>query len=62
MEEAVFKALDACVALLRGTDESMVAHLVRDVHKHVAVLLAAPQSQLDRVFTPDLQEGASLQI
>lgn len=62
MEEAVFEALNAGVALLWGPYESSVAHLVGDVHKHVTVLQAASQSELDVVFTPDLQQGASLLV
>lgn len=62
MEEAIFKALDAGVALVRGPYESLVTHLLRDVLEHVAVLQGAPQSDLDRVLTPDLQQGASLLV
>lgn len=47
MEEAIFKALDAGVALVRGPYESLVTHLLRDVLKHVAVLQGAPQGDLD---------------
>lgn len=60
MEEAIFKALNAGVALLRGPYESSVTHLLRNVLKHVAVLQAALQRELDGVFAPDLQQGASL--
>lgn len=62
MEEAVFKALDAGVALLRGPNEPLVIHLLRDVLKHVAVLQAAPQVELDAVLPPDPQQGASLLV
>ena len=62
VEEAVFKALDAGVALLRGPYEPLVIHLLRDVLKHVAVLQAAPQAELDAVLPPDLQQGASLLV
>lgn len=62
MEEAVFDALDAGVALLRGPDVSSVAHLLRDVLEHVAVLQAAPQGELDAVLAPDLQQGSGLPV
>ena len=42
MQEAMLEAFDAGVALLRGPDESSVAHLLGDVLKHVAVFQAAP--------------------
>lgn len=60
MVEAVFKALDAGVALVRGPHESAVVHLVGDVVEHVAVLQGAPQGELHRVLAPDAQQGASL--
>lgn len=62
MEKAIFKALNAGVALVCGPYESSVAHLLRDVLKHVAVLQRAPQGELDGVLTPDLQQGASLLV
>ena len=43
MDEAIFEALDARVALLRGPDESPSAHLLGDVLKHVPVFQAALQ-------------------
>lgn len=58
----MFKALNAGVALLRRPDESSFTHLLGDVLKHVAVLQAAPQGELDAVFTPNLQQGASLLV
>lgn len=60
MEEAVFEPLDAGVALVGGPCVTVVAHLLRDVVKHVAVLLGTFQRELDRVLAPDLQQGASL--
>lgn len=60
MEEAVFEPFDAGVALVGGPCVTMVAHLLRDVVKHVAVLLGAFQRELDRVLAPDLQQGAGL--
>lgn len=62
MQEAMFKAFNAGVALLRGPYESSVAHLLRDVLEHVAVLQAALQGELDAVFAPDPQQGASLLV
>lgn len=62
MVEAVFKAFNAWVALLWGPYESQVIHLLRNVLKHMAVLQTAPQGDLDAVFTPDLQQGASLLV
>lgn len=62
MDKAVFKALHAGVALLGGPDEAVVAQLLWDVLKHVSVLQAAPQGELDAVLAPDLQEGASLKV
>lgn len=62
MEEAVFKALDAGVALVCGPYESLVTHLLGDVLKHVAVLQGTPQGVLDGVLTPDLQQGARLLV
>lgn len=60
MVEAVFKALDAGVALVGGPHESVVVHLFRDVLKHVAVLQGAPEGELHRVLAPDVQQGAGL--
>lgn len=54
MVEAVFKALDAGVALIGGPHEPAVVHLLGDVLEHVAVLQGAPQGELDRVLTPDV--------
>jgi len=62
MQEAVFKPLDAGVALLWGPYVSSVAHLLRDVVEHVAVLQAAPQGELHIVLPPDLQQGAGLLV
>lgn len=62
MVEAVFKALDAGVALIGGPHEPAVIHLLRDVLEHVAVLQGSPQSELDRVLTPDAQQGAGLLV
>ena len=60
MEEAVFKTLDAGVALFCGPGVAPVVHLLRDVLEHVAVLQGASQSELDNVLAPDLEKGASL--
>lgn len=60
MEEAVFKALNAGVALLCGPGVAPVVHLLGDVLEHVAVLQGASQSELDDVLAPDLKKGASL--
>ena len=58
----MFEALNAGVALLRGPYESSVVHLLRDVLKHMSVLQAAPQGDLDVVLAPDLQQAASLLV
>lgn len=60
MEEAMFEPFDAGVALVCGPYVPSVAHLVRDVVEHVAVLLGTFQRELHRVLAPDLQQGASL--
>lgn len=62
MEEAGFEALYAGVALLRRPRESLGAHLLGDVIKHVAVLQAAPQGELDAVLSPNLQQDSSLLV
>lgn len=62
MEEAIFEAFDAGVALVRGPDVPQLAHLLRDVVEHVAVLLGAFQRELHRVLAPDLQQGAGLPL
>lgn len=62
MVEAVFKALDAGVALIGGPHEPAVVHLLGDVLKHMAVLQGASQGELDRVLTPDVQQGAGLLV
>lgn len=62
MVEAVFKSLDAGVALIGGPHEPAVVHLLRDVLEHVAVLQRSPQGELDRVLTPDVQQGAGLLV
>lgn len=60
MEEAVFEAFDAGVALVRGPHVPPLAHLLRDVVEHVAVLLGTFQRELHRVLAPDLQQGSGL--
>lgn len=60
MQEAIFEAFDAGVALVRGPGVPSAAHLLRDVVEHVAVLLGTFQRELHRVLAPDLQQGASL--
>lgn len=62
MEEAVLEAFNAGVALLWGPHEPSVLHLLRDVLEHMSVLQAALQGELDVVFAPDLQQGASLLV
>lgn len=60
MEEAVFEALYAGVALVCGPCVPTVAHLLGNVVKHVAVLLGTFQRELDGVLAPDLQQSARL--
>lgn len=62
MDEAVFEALDAGVALARGADEAALVHLLGDVLEHVPVLEAASQRELHAVAAPDLQQGARLVV
>lgn len=60
VEEAVFEAFDAGVALVCGPHVPSAVHLLRDVVEHVAVLLRAFQRELHRALAPDLQQRAGL--